>query len=114
MKKRHSTATHSSKGDSGTSCAHSPSGWVIQRNRARLADPADRYLQTWTRADDNPVAFVGAPIAFPGPIWRNGDHFNFVGQGNRFVSNDSTFSVPFLLASNHDVGATRQWAELWW
>lgn len=58
---------------------------------ARLADPSDRYLQTWTRADDNPVNFTGPPIAFPGPVWQNGAHWNFVGQGARFESADASF-----------------------
>lgn len=57
---------------------------------ARLVNASDKYLQTWVRADDNPVDFIGAPIAFPGPVWKNGDHYNFVGQGNRFQSNDSS------------------------
>ena len=26
---------------------------------ARLADPADKYLMTWTRVDNNPVKFEG-------------------------------------------------------
>jgi len=59
---------------------------------ARLVDPAnDKYLQLWARAENNPVNFSGAPIAFPGQVWRNGDHFNFVGQGNRFTTKDATF-----------------------
>jgi hypothetical protein len=37
---------------------------------ARLADPSDKYLMTWTRADNNPVNFTGTPIAFPGPVWK--------------------------------------------
>jgi Glycosyl hydrolases family 32 N-terminal domain/PAN domain len=58
---------------------------------ARLADPNDKYLMTWTRAENNPVEFTGAPIAFPGQVWRNGDHFNFVGQGSLFQTKDATF-----------------------
>ena len=59
---------------------------------ARLVDPAnDRYLQHWVRADNNPCEQVGDPIAFPGPVWKSGDHWNFIGQGNRFESTDSSF-----------------------
>ena len=59
---------------------------------ARLVDPAnDAYLMTWARAANNPVNFTGAPIAFPGQVWRNGDHFNFVGQGNLFQTTDPSF-----------------------
>ena len=58
---------------------------------ARLANLSDPYLMTWTRAENNPVNFSGAPIAFPGQVWRNGDHFNFVGQGSRFQTSDPTF-----------------------
>ena len=74
---------------------------------ARLVDPAnDKYLQLWARADDNPVAFTGLPIAFPGPVWRNGDHFNFVGQGSRFTTTDATFHTwtnagPFNAEGEH-------------
>jgi beta-fructofuranosidase len=45
---------------------------------ARLADPNDKYLMTWTRVNNNPVVFEGAPGAFPGQVWKNGDHFNFI------------------------------------
>jgi hypothetical protein len=58
---------------------------------ARLADPDDKYLQTWTRVENNPVAFEGAAGAFPGQVWENDEHWNFVMQGNRYQSNDSKF-----------------------
>jgi len=58
---------------------------------ARLADPNDKYLTKWVREPNNPVEFVGEPIAFPGQVWKNGDHWNMLGQGARFQSNDSTF-----------------------
>lgn len=58
---------------------------------ARLVDTSDKYLMTWARADNNPVNFSGTPIAFPGPVWKNGAHWNFVGQGMRFESTDPTF-----------------------
>ena len=58
---------------------------------ARLVDPRDKYLLLWARAENNPVNFTGAPIAFPGQVWRNGDHFNFLGQGQRFQTTDATF-----------------------
>lgn len=45
----------------------------------------------WTRVAGNPVVFEGAPAAFPGQIWKNGDHWNMVMQGARYQSNDSTF-----------------------
>ena len=60
---------------------------------ARLANLSDPYLMTWTRAENNPVNFTGAPIAFPGQVWRNGGHFNFVGQGSRFTTTDPTFHL---------------------
>ena len=58
---------------------------------ARLADPNDKYLMTWTRIDNNPVVFDGAAAAFPGQVWKNGDHYNMIMQGNRYQSNDTTF-----------------------
>jgi len=58
---------------------------------ARLIDPKDKYLLKWVREKNNPVVFNGAPIAFPGQVWKNGDHWNFIGQGARFQSNDSSF-----------------------
>ena len=58
---------------------------------ARLADPADKYLMTWTRVNNNPVSFEGKPGAFPGQVWKNDDHWNFIMQGNRYQSNDSKF-----------------------
>jgi hypothetical protein len=60
---------------------------------ARLANLSDPYLMTWARAENNPVNFTGAPIAFPGQVWRNGGHFNFVGQGSRFTTTDPTFHL---------------------
>lgn len=35
---------------------------------ARLKDPADKYLMTWSRVENNPVAFEGAAGAFPGQV----------------------------------------------
>eukprot|EP01047_Picozoa_sp_COSAG01_P051462 COSAG01_NODE_5314_length_4341_cov_8.060820_1_plen_418_part_00 len=58
---------------------------------ARLADANDKYLMTFSRVHNNPVQFDGKPGAFPGQVWKNGDHWNFVMQGNRYQSNDSQF-----------------------
>lgn len=58
---------------------------------ARPANTSDKYLMTWTRDAHNPVVFDGAPTDFPGQIWKSGDHWNFVGQGNRYQSNTSSF-----------------------
>lgn len=63
---------------------------------ARLDDPTDKYLMKWSRAKFNPVNFTGGPkngIAFPGPIWKAGDHWNFIGQGSLFRSEDDTFQT---------------------
>jgi hypothetical protein len=63
---------------------------------ARLDDPTDKYLLKWSRAEFNPVTFTGGPkdgIAFPGPIWKEGDHWNFIGQGSLFTSADDTFET---------------------
>lgn len=38
---------------------------------------------TRSRAEFNPVQFTQGPsagIAFPGPIFKNGDHWDFIGQ----------------------------------
>ena len=35
--------------------------------------------------------FEGDPGPFPGQIWKNGDHWNFIMQGKRYQSNDSKF-----------------------
>ena len=51
---------------------------------ARLADLDDKYLQTWKRVENNPVAFEGAAGAFPGQVWKNDGHWNFIMQGNRY------------------------------
>ena len=40
---------------------------------ARLADPKDKYLNVWTRVENNPVEFDGKAAAFPGQIWKNGN-----------------------------------------
>ena len=63
---------------------------------ARLDDPTDKYLMKWSRAEFNPVTFTGGPkdgIAFPGPIWKEGDHWNFIGQGSLFSAQDDTFET---------------------
>lgn len=78
---------------------------------ARLVDPDDAYLLTWARRADNPVNFTGPPVAFPGQVWRNGDHFNFNGQGARFTTRDATFhswtnAGPFNGESEHSGGWT--------
>merc|ERR1712232_911318 len=33
----------------------------------------------------------GANISFPSQVWKNGDHWNFIGQGSRYQTKDSTF-----------------------
>ena len=58
---------------------------------ARLSDPEDKYLMTWRRDQSNPVKIAGAPLAFPGQIWRNGDHFNFLGSFSRYQTSDPSF-----------------------
>jgi len=78
---------------------------------ARLVDPADRYLQLWARAPNNPVNFTGTPIAFPSQIWRNGDHFNFVGQGMRFASTDPTLHAWTNMGEFVDRG---EHSGQWW
>ena len=50
---------------------------------ARLVDIDDKYLLNFSRAANNPVIFDGKPAAFPGQIWKNGDHYNMVMQGDR-------------------------------
>lgn len=79
---------------------------------ARLVDSSDSYLLNWTREKDNPVIFVGPPIAFPGNVWKNGQYWNFLGQGSRFQSNDSTFHTwtnmgSFLPNETHETSG--QW-----
>jgi len=79
---------------------------------ARLVNPSDHYLLNWSRVDNNPVIFIGPPIAFPGNIWKNKDYYNFVGQGYRFQSNDSTFHTwtnmgIFLQNETHETSG--QW-----
>lgn len=81
---------------------------------ARLVDPSDKYLMTWKRADNNPVVFVGPPIAFPGQVWKSGDHFNFVGQGQRFQSNESTFHTWTNMGSFVGAGETHETSGQWW
>lgn len=78
---------------------------------ARPADPDDKYLMKWVRDDKNPVTFVGEPIAFPGQIWKNGDHWNFIGQGARFQSNDSTFQTWSRM--NNIIGLGEHGGQ-WW
>eukprot|EP01050_Picozoa_sp_SAG11_P018608 SAG11_NODE_2842_length_2915_cov_9.258523_4_plen_246_part_00 len=76
---------------------HGPNGEVFQPEDkpilgvARLADPQDKYLMTWTREPNNPVEFEGQDNCFPGPIWKNGNHYNMVMQGDRYQSPDKTF-----------------------
>ena len=77
---------------------------------ARLVDPNDKYLLLWARAANNPVNFSGAPIAFPGQVWRNGDHFNFLGQGQRFQTADATFHAWTNMGAFDGIGEhSGQW-----
>jgi hypothetical protein len=58
---------------------------------ARPSDPADPELTYWTKDPNNPVDFSGGPGAsFPSQVWKNGDHFNFVANGVRFTTTDSS------------------------
>ena len=38
---------------------------------------------------NNPVKFDGKSGAFPGQIWKNGQHWNMIMQGDRYQSNVS-------------------------
>jgi len=61
---------------------------------ARPDDPKDKYMVKWSRAEFNPVKFATGPkagIAFPGAIWKEGDHWNFIGQGSLFSSATNKF-----------------------
>eukprot|EP01051_Picozoa_sp_SAG22_P007993 SAG22_NODE_585_length_8867_cov_11.509580_7_plen_637_part_00 len=68
---------------------------------ARPDDPNDKYMVKWSRAAFNPVKFAvpsgktnpGLGIAFPGPIWKEGDHWNFIGQGSLFSSATNKFDT---------------------
>lgn len=73
-----------------------------------VARPAihDKYLMLWERAPENPVNFTGAPTEFPGQVWKNGDHYNFIGEGNRYSTTDPTLHAwtnmgPFVGARDH-------------
>ena len=82
----HLSAQHGADGTSKVGSGDRPVLGV-----ARLADPNDKYLVKWVRAPENPVKFDGAPGAFPGQVWKNDDHWNFIMQGKRYQSNDSKF-----------------------
>ena len=62
---------------------------------ARLNDTSDKYLKTFTRDEQggNPVQILNQtkPVDFPSTIWKNGDHWNFIGQGSRFTTKDKSF-----------------------
>eukprot|EP01047_Picozoa_sp_COSAG01_P068094 COSAG01_NODE_9764_length_2350_cov_2.392270_2_plen_246_part_00 len=60
---------------------------------ARLSDPKDKYMTDWVRDPHNPVVFIPKRNStyFPSTIWKNGNHWNFIAQGNRYQSNDSSF-----------------------
>ena len=58
---------------------------------ARLTDPNDKYMMTWERVANNPVVFDGKANAFPGQIWKNGDYWNMIMQGDRYEAADNTF-----------------------
>jgi sucrose-6-phosphate hydrolase SacC (GH32 family) len=58
---------------------------------ARPADLADAELQFWAKDPRNPVVFEGKGTCFPSQIWRNGDHWNFIADGQRWKTTDPTF-----------------------
>jgi hypothetical protein len=88
---------------------------------ARLSDPDDKYLQSFTRDEHggDPVLISGqnlttkgapnAPVDFPSTIWRNGDHYNFIAQGARFTTKDKSFHtwarvVPDMIGCRENGG----------
>jgi hypothetical protein len=61
-------------------------------------DLSDPELKHWTKDPLNPLSITNLACgsrtkntagAFPGSIWRNGDHWNYLSFGFRFTSNDS-------------------------
>ena len=91
---------------------------------ARLTDPDDQYLQSFTRDENggDPVNISGqnlttkgapnAPVDFPSTIWQNGDHYNFIAQGARFTTKDKSFRtwsrvVPDMIGCHENGGQVR-------
>eukprot|EP01052_Picozoa_sp_SAG31_P017056 SAG31_NODE_1152_length_9642_cov_4.124489_7_plen_558_part_00 len=84
---------------------------------ARLADLDDKYLMTWQRAQHNPVRFTGQPLAFPGQVWRNGEHFNFLGGFSRYQTSDSSFRSWTNMGLFPNVSNRNSWHACggqWW
>ena len=55
---------------------------------ARPAEVGDAELQYWRK--DGPITFDGKGTCFPSQVWRNGEHFNFVADGERWTTTDPT------------------------
>ena len=77
---------------------------------ARLDDPNDKYLMKWHREEWNPVKFAKGPssgVDFPGPIWKEGDHWNFIAQGSLFSSVSQhprlTLTVTHLISTHYSM-----------
>ena len=76
-----------------------------------LSDPE---LTFWSKDPHNPLSINNLPCgtrpgshsrgAFPGSIWQNGDHYNYLSFGYRFTTNDSSLHewkmVPEQMLSN--------------
>ena len=58
---------------------------------ARPADLNDLELTYWTKDPRNPIVFEGKGTCFPSTIWKAGDHWNFLADGERWTTTDLTF-----------------------
>eukprot|EP01043_Picozoa_sp_COSAG02_P036643 COSAG02_NODE_2698_length_8208_cov_10.377482_1_plen_611_part_00 len=81
---------------------------------ARLLDPNDKYMLKWAREPNNPVVFIPKRNStyFPSTVWKNGDHWNFIAQGKRFQSNDSSFH--YWRSQGDFTGGLREHGGQWW
>ena len=82
---------------------------------ARLSDPKDKYMLKWVRDSRNPVEFLPTKensTYFPSTVWKNGNHWNFVAQGKRYQSNDS--SMHYWESKGDFTGGLREHGGQWW
>jgi hypothetical protein len=76
-------------------CAECRVGMAMQMAVVRATNASDPFLVSWTKDAANPIQFnsgqITSPYDTPGQIWKNGDHWNYLILGNRYVSKDPTF-----------------------
>jgi len=82
----------------------------------RPTNSSDPFMLSWTKDAANPINFTSGALTTaydtPGQVWKNGDHWNFLILGQRYVTKDPSFHT-WGLAPGKSSFASRENGGQW-